>query len=239
MSAKTKYSKGDRILKIIYTILIIVLTILTIGGYIIVHRNEYVAGMRNDAQYSVVYGFGFSVMLFLLTAQIAVSASIFALISLILRHRNAGQILLKLALILLGPVIVCCAFLYAGPLSPFFLKGLEQWVLQEADIDAIQTWLVSEGAKQAGQHYSAEEGFPEEFPECLVELNPVLISFSDFVSQNGPNVEIIWFLFMDEYGLIVGPPTMETPKVGRIELRKDYYEFRRPVKPGAYVFIRG
>jgi hypothetical protein len=48
---------------------------------------------------------------------------------------------------------------------------------------------------------------------------------------------------MDEYGLIVGPPTMETPKEGCIKLHEAYYEFRRPVrrpvKSGAYVFIRG
>ncbi|MHC4426201.1 MAG: hypothetical protein ACYSYV_08900 [Planctomycetota bacterium] len=238
MAAITKIPSGNRVLSIAYIILIIGLAVLAIGGSFLTHRFEYVAGTRNDAEYSVVYGFGLSVMLFLLMAPIAGIASILALISLVLRHHNVGRILLKLALILLGPIICYGAFEYTVPLSPVFLKGLEQWVLQEADVDAIQTWLASEGAKHAGQQYY-QEGFPEELPECLVELNPTLISFSGSVSKNGPSVEIIWPFFVDVCGLIVGPPTMETPEEGRIKLHRAYYEFRRPVKPGAYVFIRG
>ena len=222
-----------------YIIVIAILTVLAIGGSIIIYRFEYLAGAHNDAHYSFVYGFGLSLILFPLMALVAVSASILALVSLVLRHGSPGRILLKLVMILLGPVIVCCALFYTTPLSPIFLKGLEQWVKNEADIEAIQTWLSSEGAKHAGQRYSAEEGFPEELPVYLVELHPRYMVFSDSNSQDGSTVEIGWFLVMDDYGLIVGPPEMETPKKGRIKLRKDYYEFRRPVKPGAYVFIRG
>lgn len=239
MAATTKISSYDRALSIAYIILIIVITVLAIGGSILTHRFEFVAGTRNDAHYSVVYGFGLSVILFLVMAQIAVIASILAMISLVLRHRNIGQILLKLALILLGPIICYCAFEYTAPLAPVFLEGFEQWILQKADIEAIQQWLASEGPKHAGQRYHGKEDFPEELPKCLVELNPRFISFSDSISKNGPTVEITWFLFMDEYGLTVGPPAMETPEEGHIKLNKTYYEFRRPVKAGAYVFIRG
>jgi hypothetical protein len=161
------------------------------------------------------------------------------LISLVLKHSDIRQILLMLALLLLGPAIVCCAFLYTTPLSPVFLKGFEQWVLQETDIDAIQTWLTSEGAKYTGQVYSSKEGFPEDLPECLVNLNPKLISFKHSVTQHELIITITWLLFMDDYGLIIGSPEMETPKKGRIKLNRSTYEFRRPVKPGAYVFIRG
>ncbi|MHC4215706.1 MAG: hypothetical protein ACYSWP_20345 [Planctomycetota bacterium] len=220
-------------------ILIAVLTVLAIGGSIIIHRFEYVAGTRNDVQYSMVYGFGLSVMLTLIMTLIAVSASILALISLVHQHSNIRQILLKLALLLLGPVIVFCAFLYTTPLSPVFLKGFEQWVLKEADIDAIQTWLTSEGAKHAGQRYSAREVYNEDLPDCLVNLNPKFISISNSTPLNGPSIEITWHFFMDDYGLIIGSPEMKTPEKGRIKLHRAYYEFRRPVKKGAYVFIRG
>ncbi|UCC98226.1 MAG: hypothetical protein JSW66_20565 [Phycisphaerales bacterium] len=229
-------------LSIAYIILIIVLTVLATGGSILTHRFEYIAGTRNDVDYSMLYGFGLSVILFLfILLPIATSASILALVSLVLRHGNVGQVLLKLALILLGPVIVCCAFLYTVPLSPIFLKGFEQWVLQETDIDAIQTWLASEGAKHAGQLYSlhSKEGLPAELPECLLELNPAFISFRDSDSHNGQRVEMGWFHFMDEHGLIVGSPAMETPEEGHVKLDSSNYEFRRPVKRGAYVFIRG
>ncbi|MHC4539614.1 MAG: hypothetical protein ACYTEK_09805 [Planctomycetota bacterium] len=229
-------------LSLAYIILIIVLTVVATGGSILIHRIEYIAGTRNDVDCSILYGFGLSVILFFfILLPIAASASILALVSLVLRHSNVGQVLLKLALMLLGPVIVCCAFLCTVPLSPIFLKGFEQWVVQEADIDAIQTWLASEGARHAGQLYSrySKEGFPEELPECLVGLNPAFISFRDANSHNGPSVEIVWPYFMDEYGLVVGSPAMETRNEGRIKLDSSNYEFRRPVKRGVYVFIRG
>jgi hypothetical protein len=231
--------RKNKILSIVYTILIIVLTVLAIGGSILIRRFEYVAGTRNDGYYSFTHAFGLSMILFFIMASIAICASILALISLVLRHSNIGQILFKLVLLILGPVIAFCAFECISPLSPVFLEGLEQWVIQETDIDAIQMWLASEGSKHIGRHFNAENGFPEGLPDCLVDLKPKLISFGNSDSQNGPTVEITWFLFMDNYGLIVGPPEMETPKKGRIKLHRNYYEFRRPVKRGAYVFIRG
>ena len=233
--------RKKKILSIVYTILIVVLTVMAIGGSLLINRFQYLAGTRNDGGYSLYLAFRLA-MLFLIITPIAICTSILALIrliSLILRHSNIRQILFMLALLILAPVIVCCAFLYTTPFSHVFLKGFEQWVLQETDIDFIQTWLASEGAKYAGQSYSSKEGFPEELPECLVNLNPRFISFRNSVSQNGPSVEIIWFFFMDDYGLIIGSPEMETPEKGRIKLNRAYYEFRRPVKRGAYVFIRG
>ena len=222
-----------------YIVLINILIVLAVVGSFLIYRLDYVAGTQNRVDNNIVYSFGLFIILYPLMAIIALCTSIFALISLLKRHSNVGQVLLKLALIPLGPVIVCCAFFLSGPGAAVFLKGFEQWVLQNADIDTIQTWLASEGQKQSGQFYSSEDGFPEELPECLVELNPIFISFSDSISKNGPTVEITWVLFMDDYGLIVGPPEIETPEEGHIKLKKTYYEFRRPVKSGAYVFIRG
>ena len=224
---------------VVYIIVIAILMVLAIGGSIIMYGCEYIAGTQNDAHYSFVYGFGLSLILFPLMAFVAVFASILALVSLVLRHSSLGQILLKLVMILLGPVIACCAFLCTTPASPIFLKGFEQWVRNEADIEAIQTWLVREGAKYAGQSYTADDDLPDDSPECLVKLHPFHIKFSDSDSQNGLNVEIVWHFVMAECGLIVGSPEMETPKKGCLKIRKDYYEFRRPVKSGAYVFIRG
>lgn len=224
-------------------ILIIVLSVLAISGSILIRRFEYVAGTRNDGYYSFTHSFGLFMILFLIITPMALCCSIIALIrliSLVLKHSNIRQVLFMLALLLLGPVIVFCAFEYISPLSPVFLKGFEQWVLQETDIDSIQTWLASEGAKHAGQHYNSKDGFPEGLPDCLVNLNPRFISIiSNSTSPNRPRVVITWLLFMDDYGLIIGPPDMETPKKGRIKLDRSIYEFRRPVKPGAYIFIQG
>lgn len=102
-----------------YIIVITGLTVLAIGGHILIHRFEYLAGTRNDAHYSFVYGFGLFLILFPLMAFFAVFASILALVSLVLRHGGLGRILLKLVMILLGPVIVCCAF-FCSNQAPLF-----------------------------------------------------------------------------------------------------------------------
>jgi len=222
-----------------YIVLINILIVLAIVGSFLIYRLDYVTGTQNRVDNNIVYSFGLFIILYPLMAIIALCTSIFALISLLKRHSNVGQVLLKLALIPLGPVIVCCAFFLSGPGAAVFLKGFEQWVVQNADIDTIQTWLASEGLKHSGQFYSSEDGFPEELPECLVKLNPKFISFSDSNSTNGMRVEMTWFYVMDEYGLIIGSPLMGTPKKGHIVLEYGDYEFRRPVKKGAYVFIRG
>lgn len=229
-----------KIPSIVYIILIIVLTVLTIGGSILIYRFEYIAGTRNDVDYAMFYSFGLSLILFLfILPSIAISASIIALISLVRKHTNISQIVFKLALILLGPVIVCCAFFFSGPGAAIFLRGFEQWVLQNADVDAIQIWLSSEGQKHSGQSYSSDKGFPEELPECLIELRPRFISFHYSYSSNELSVKITWFFVMDDYGLIIGSPTMEIPNKGRIKVSRSTVEFRRPVKRGAYIFFRG
>ena len=231
-------SKLD-IISVSYIVLINILIVLAIVGSILIYRFEYEAGTQNDAQYGFFYGFGFSLLLFPIMAIIALCTSIFALISLLKRHSNVGQVLLKLTLILLGPFIVCCAFFFSCPIAAVFLKGFEQYVVQNADIDAIQTWLAGEGQKYSGHSYNAADGFPEELPECMVKLHPRFISFKSANSPNGIRVEITWIEVMDEYGLIIGSSSMDTPKKGHIKLEYGDYEFRRPVKQGAYVFLRG
>lgn len=238
MTTTTTAPKDKRILSTAYIIVIIILTILVTGGSLFIHRSEYIAGTQNDAHHGAIYGFGLSLILFPLIALLAVSSSIMAIISLVLRHNNARTIILKLALIILGPAIVCSAFYYTTPSAHVFLKGFEQWALQKTEINTIQKWLADEGANHAGRHYASEDGFPEELPECLVGLRPRRISFST-TTQNEIKVEIVWHYVTDDYGLIVGSASMETPEESRLKLTRSNYEFRRPVKPGAYVFIRG
>jgi hypothetical protein len=222
-----------------YIILIGILTIILVTGSIITHHIDYLTGTQKDIQHTGAYGFLLSAILLFCMAWIAVIPSILALVSLVYRHSNVGQNLIKILMILLGPLIVCCFFWFTDPGASVFLEGFEQWVKKEADVNSIQTWLASDGAKHLKAQYWAQEGYPDELPKCLVELNPVSISFSDSNSTNGLTVEIMWMYIMDEYGLIVGSPAMETPEKGRVKWGQNHYEWRRPVKPGAYVFTRG
>lgn len=110
-------------MSIIYIIAIIILAILAIGGSLFIYQSEYIAGTRNDARHGIIYGFGLFLILSPIILSIAGLSSIVALISLILRHKNIGQIILKLALIFLGPAIVCSAFFITPPSALVFLNG--------------------------------------------------------------------------------------------------------------------
>lgn len=127
---------------------------------------------------------------------------------------------------------VCVPVRLPGGLAAAYLRGFERRMLRMADIDAIQQWLSVEGGKYSGRVYRRE--FPKELPSCLTEFGAPVIRFS------GAAVEFRWDAPHGEsYGLIVGPPSVQTPPEGVIEHDNGLNEFRRPVRPGAYVFSRG
>ena len=125
----------------------------------------------------------------------------------------------------------------AGPLAATFLRGFEQWVLREVDTDAIQQWLAGEGRNYAGRQYNGD--FPEELPDFLVRFKPKLVRFSNPASEGGLHIEFGCGGGLSYWGLIVGLPDMPTPKEGDIDLSESETEFRRPIKPGVYIFDRG
>jgi len=119
-----------------------------------------------------------------------------------------------------------------------FLKGYEEWVCRNVDIDAIQTWLLSKEAHgYFGQTYSI--GSLDPLPGLVTDFDPKHIAFHGDEHGKGRCVVFEWGGALARWGFVVGLPTMKTKLKGRIQSDKSCVEHRRPLKPGIYVFLAG
>ncbi|HSW02614.1 MAG TPA: hypothetical protein VLI39_20795 [Sedimentisphaerales bacterium] len=125
------------------------------------------------------------------------------------------------------------------PAAAIYLRGFEQRMLKAVDVGAVQQWLTAEGRKHAGRVYRPD--FPLELPTCLTEFRPSEILFGDVASERGITIEFRWYApHGEDYGLVIGPPSMTDSFEIMIRLPDSgLNEFRRPIKPGVYVFARG
>jgi len=206
------------------------------GGSYLTYRAEYLGGVGNDPNQGFILGFP----LVLAMLPLTLIAGVCELIRLFPWPRTSGHRLLRLAFLLLPSTVFLVSFVAITPLAKAFLKGFEQWVGREADLDTIQEWLATDGPQLAGRSFFLRTDNPETLPPCLTSLRPWQVSFRQTGPEGEITVELCWPSgFSDEYGLVVGPPAMDTPKTGMIKVRENYFEFRRPIQGGVYIFSRG
>jgi hypothetical protein len=210
--------------------------VLVAGGSYLMYRAEYLGGMSNDPNQGFITGFPLLLAMLPLTFVVVVCE----LVRLFPWPRTSGHRLLRLAFLLFPPVVFSGSFVATTPLAEAFLKGFERWVAREADLDALQDWLTTGGRRFASESLFLHRENSEALPACLTSLRPWHVSFRAGGTEDEITVELCWPAgFSDEYGLVIGPPTMGTPKTGMIKVRQNCHEFRRPVRPGAYIFTRG
>ncbi|MGE5293560.1 MAG: hypothetical protein ACM3VT_01900 [Solirubrobacterales bacterium] len=218
------------------TLTLFVVALIAWGSHFI-YQAEYVGGLQGaGVGQSLLLAPELKPLIVFITLGIVVPITVIRLLKkrVSLTHR-----LLRLAF-----PAVCVAALFApvrvlGPEAAVYLRGFERRMLEKVDIDAVQRWLAAEGERHAGRTY--QDDFPSELPVCLTEFEPGEILFSDIAAGGGMVIEFRWYAPHGEnYGLVVGPPSMESPAESVIPLPdSDFNEFRRPIKPGAYVFARG
>jgi hypothetical protein len=207
------------------------------GGSYLIRRAEYLGGLHGMG-----VGQSFPLTLGLKPLIVFITLALVAPVAVIRLRRGphtCGHVLLRLAF----PVVCLMALLIPirtpGPLAAIYLQGVEQRMLETVDIDAVQQWLMKNGARYAGREYQGS--FPPELPTCLTELHPSLILFSGATPEHDVTIEFRWYAPHGEnYGLVIGPPSAQIIQEGLISLPgSSFNEFRRPIKPGVYVFTRG
>jgi hypothetical protein len=75
---------------------------------------------------------------------------------------------------------------------------------------------------------------PNKYPKCVAEIKPESISFKK-TPAGELTMDLFWGKPFKPHHLIVGPPSIPIPPVGRIKMSKEHWMWRRPAKPGAYV----
>jgi len=210
-----------------------VVLVLAAGGSYFIDWAEYMGGLRG-------LGVGRSFPLVLgMRPVIIVITLVVALRWLLARSLVFSQKLLRFSF----PAICLAAVLIPSkvsePAAAAYLRGFEQRMLKHVDIGGVQQWLLAEGQKHTGR--VCRPDFPPELPARLTEFRPHEILFSNAAPGYSVTVEFRWYApHGEEYGLVIGPPSMMDSVETTIRLPDSgLNEFRRPIKPGVYVFARG
>ncbi len=214
-----------------------VFALVGLGGACLLYWAEYAGGCANNP----AGGFAGCLLFFPVLGFAALVFLVHGLFRLFNRPCNPKHLALRLLFVALPVSIPIIAFCTCTPSSPVFLRGFRAWTLRHVDIQAVQQWLATEGPafaeRQAGQSYRYD--FPADYPKCLVDFKPKFIWFNR-TPEGELTVEFGWGGGLSAWGLIVGPPTMKTPEAGMVRPKdSSEVEFRRPVRPGAYVVDRG
>jgi hypothetical protein len=203
-------------------------------------RVSYISGLKGGSSDDFM-----AMLLFLPLCGVFVGLIVIALVRLILaivkicRGRGAGWVRLLLCI---APFVVSIGLFIRtgeeGAGATYFLRGYEKWVQKEVDVAAIRKWLTSLDSDFSEKRYFEIEDFPEDFPEAIKKLEVQYMYFSKFDGEQR-SVEFEWGGAMGHWGIYIGPPGMETPEEGHVELSESTWEYQRPVQPGVYVFDRG
>ena len=215
-------------------VFILVFLAILITGTFYVRHFEYEGGLVNKM--------GLSILPWLYFTAIELLMLLFFSIRFLIRvcrpSHGIKHILIIIACVVMPYAIFFGSSMITTPLAAAFINGFEKWVLKEVDIKAIQQWLATEGQKYKGQLYGYGE-FPNDFPACLTESKPNYIYFGISELDGTLYIEFNWGGGMSSWGVRVGSPSMKMPEEGEVKIRESYYEDRRPIAPGVYIFDGG
>jgi hypothetical protein len=199
------------------------------------HYLQYKGGLVNQ-----FWLLGFGPVIYYLMAEILLLlfCAIRFFKRIFLYPRTKKQILIKLFFAGIPIIIFFDSWMLSGSLVLSFLKGFEKWVQKEVDVKSIQQCLATEGSQYQGEHY-IDGDFPKDFPACLTKTKPIIISFKNSEIDGSLYIELTYGGGMEMWGVRIGPPSMKMPKEGMIKIRESYYEYRRPIAPGVYIFDGG
>jgi hypothetical protein len=181
-------------------------------------------------------------MIFFLYEPVKITFVLLAIVLIFLKTKPVKVFVTNIVTVLLSILIfVICLILplkFNPPGAVYFLKGYETWVNKNVDINDIQEWFISGQAdKYLNQTYTYK--FPEDLPDFMTNFEPKYIIFNDHKTERGKCIEFGWGGSLSYWGIVVGPPTMESQQEGRIEHHSSYVEFRRSIKPGVYIYSGG
>jgi hypothetical protein len=206
--------------------------LLAVVGFFVVHLAAYRAGTRND--YPSMFT---PTCTFILVLGLGVAAfTLHGLADILFRwSRNLSGLAVKLALAAI-PLLTCVGIMFVSKhMPPSYLKGFRRWAIANADIEAIQRWLATDGPRYAYDGLLTENNFPSEWPQSLTKFKPSSVVFGS-TDANELTVRFSWAVLDESWGLVVGPPGMTMPEAGRRRTSEPEWEYRLPVKAGAYVY---
>jgi len=109
------------------------------------------------------------------------------------------------------------------PGAVYYLRGFKEWVTKNVDIDAVQTWILSE---EADKYFRNKLGlysndiFPRDLPDFITNFGPEYIAFRKDDSDKGRHVEFGWTQLGGSWGIVIGSASIKTNQEGMIRHSK-------------------
>ncbi len=208
------------------------------------YADFYFAGRRNSPSALWCVFFLFSragaVLLLLFAAGLLVALAFKR--DLGYKKTSFGIISFLLALFVFGASFGFWKIAPAG--AQVFLKGFEKWVIKQVDVDSIQLWLQSadEAHWESGYWYGmppAEKPIPGELPNFLEDFNPQYLWFEHSKIDGKKIIRFEWGGPPSHWGIVIGDPNMKMPEPGVEKISESYWEYRRIIGPGVYIYDGG
>lgn len=222
--------------------IIIIGAMLTVSIIGIVHLDMifYKAGLVNGE----VFMLFFSSLLFVLFYELSKVAIVLFSVIRNFFHLKPDQRKKRYAVTALISVLIFIGswvffFTLHQPGAVHYLRGYEKWVINNVDVNTIQTWMLSPEADKYLKNKSNvyfNDDFPEDLPNFITKYSPKYIAFYKDNSENERCIKILWRSGISEYkGIVVGSPTVKTKQEELIKHSNTDFEYRRSIKPGVYV----
>jgi hypothetical protein len=137
-------------------------------------------------------------------------------------------------------IVVAAPFIALSITTPgakIFIQGYKSWVMENFDVDLIQDWIA-----KAPDYYWNErkicsyEAKPDGFPPCSKDCEFQYVSFEHSDLDSSKVIRLEYGGGMSHWGIVVGPPEMKMPDKTEYRTNRSSVEFRKVIKPGAYVY---
>jgi hypothetical protein len=212
--------------------IIILTTILVISIIESAHIDikHYNLGLENSPIF-------YTIPLFFRYELLKIAMVFFAVIRIPL-HLKSGKWKKKYAITALVSILIFIGYwiipFFRQPGAVLYLEGFEKWVIKNVDVDAVQTWILSDKAdKYLGNRYFGDE-IPSDLPDFIKDINPEWIDV--YESEKGRRIEFMWVNGISESkGIVVGSPKIKTKQEGLIKHSNYDFQFRHSIKPGIYL----
>ena len=218
--------------------ILILITILVISFVERIHNNMtfYRAGLGNSPSLN------FMLLLFLYE-PLKIGIVLFSVFRIFIHIKSAQGLDKYVITATLSAIILVCSwilpFIFCAPGAVYFLKGFEKWAINNVDIDDVQAWIQSEESDiYIGKSYNSGEDLPDELPDFIKNVNSLNVAIYNEKPEKGKCIEFKWSGLSD-WGIVIGLPTMEAQQDVVIKHSRYYYEFRRSIKAGIFIYDAG
>lgn len=215
--------------------IIIIMIILAVSIIGIVHLDMifYDAGLENGYTFEVI-SYGLLYELSKIVIVLFAIARIFFHLKPGKRNKRYAITALVSFLIFIGSWVFF--FTIHQPGAVHYLRGYGKWVTKNVDINAIQTWILSQEVDiYLGRAYD-RASIPSDLPDFIRNVNPEWIYIHEH--ETGKCIKLTWIHGISEYkGIVVGSPAMKTKQEELIKHSNYDFQYRRSIKPGVYVVL--